>query len=42
MTTYYIKADKFFYPYEFKVFFFLEVNEDGKFGKHTIQEPENA
>ena len=37
MTTYYIKADKFFYPYEVKVGCFLEVTADGKFGKHTMQ-----
>ena len=42
MTTYYIKADKFFYPYEVKVGGFLEVTADGKFGKHTMQAPENA
>ena len=42
MTTYYIKADKFFYPYEVKVGGYLEITSNGKFGKHTMQVPANG
>ncbi|GBG96318.1 N-acetylglucosamine-6-phosphate deacetylase [Lactococcus termiticola] len=39
--TYYIKADKFFYPSQTKMGGFLEVNE-GKFGRHLEAVPEAA
>ena len=35
---YYIKADKFFYPYEVKTGGFLQIT-DGKFGKWTADAP---
>src|SRR5574337_1383171 len=35
MTTTYIKADKFFYPYESKMGGYLELTADGKFGNHV-------
>ncbi|WP_270321975.1 N-acetylglucosamine-6-phosphate deacetylase [Lactococcus petauri] len=39
--TYYIKADKFFYPYEVKTGGFLQIT-DGKFGKWTADAPAGA
>ena len=39
--TYYIKADKFFYPYEVKTGGFLQIT-DGKFGKWTADAPARA
>ncbi|CEN28468.1 MULTISPECIES: N-acetylglucosamine-6-phosphate deacetylase [Pseudolactococcus] len=37
MTTTYIKADKFFYPYESKMGGYLELTAEGKFGNHVEQ-----
>ncbi|MGL4248388.1 MAG: N-acetylglucosamine-6-phosphate deacetylase [Lactococcus garvieae] len=39
--TYYIKADKFFYPYEVKTGGFLQIT-DGKFGKWMAEAPAGA
>lgn len=39
--TYYIKADKFFYPYEVKAEGFLQIT-DGKFGAWTAEAPAGA
>ncbi|MDC0825044.1 N-acetylglucosamine-6-phosphate deacetylase [Lactococcus petauri] len=39
--TYYIKADKFFYPYEVKTGGFLQIT-DGKFGKWAADAPAGA
>lgn len=39
--TYYIKADKFFYPYQTLTGGFLEIR-DGKFGEHVQEIPEEA
>ncbi|KAA8712230.1 N-acetylglucosamine-6-phosphate deacetylase [Lactococcus garvieae] len=39
--TYYIKADKFFYPYEVKTGGFLQIT-DGKFGKWMAEAPASA
>lgn len=39
--TYYIKADKFFYPYEVKTGGFLQIT-DGKFGKWMAEVPAGA
>ncbi len=39
--TYYIKADKFFYPYQTLSGGYLEIKA-GKFGKHMQEAPEDA
>lgn len=39
--TYYIKADKFFYPYHTRNGGYLEIKE-GKFGKHRQEVPQDA
>lgn len=42
MTSIYIKADKFYYPYDIISGGFIEIRSDGTFGKHRHTVPDGA